>query len=194
MNMMSMNMNLNLSKNKIPFEFNPIEFVSDFAFYNELIHYLNYIKLNNQDIEKRINTFVSLEKIIKNKWPKFNVVLYGSFSVGLSLKDSDIDVTIMCSELFNNINNNNNTKDKLINENIINLDINNNNNNINNIININENLRIFESQLLLDIFHELKNFEFCNKKDIEIIYSNISIIKCKCKITDILVDIWYFKI
>ena len=70
-------------------------------FNSEIIDYIDYITPNNFSTIKRKYTIELLTHIIQKYYPRWQVVLYGSFSQNLSTVFSDIDVAIYNNEKFN---------------------------------------------------------------------------------------------
>ena len=60
----------------------------------EIIDFYTYIKPKNEENAKRQETVNKLISYIKNRFPTYEVKIFGSFSVDLHLSDSDIDIVI----------------------------------------------------------------------------------------------------
>jgi predicted nucleotidyltransferase len=67
---------------------------SEMKFHNEILDFCDFIKLTDQERIDREITFNNFKKIIEENLPFWTVKLYGSFSLGLSLPDSDIDIGV----------------------------------------------------------------------------------------------------
>ena len=60
----------------------------------EILDFYEFIKPSQEEIENREKVYHYIENIIKKHWPDWKVEKYGSFTTGLSLPDSDIDLVI----------------------------------------------------------------------------------------------------
>jgi DNA polymerase sigma len=67
---------------------------SDLKFHNEILDFCDFIKLTKPERINREIAFNNFKRIIEEKLPFWTVELYGSFSLDLSLPDSDIDIAV----------------------------------------------------------------------------------------------------
>ena len=65
---------------------------------NEIIDYGNYITLNKEDIKLRERSIHIIKESIKALWPDCEAEVYGSYTTGLSLFNSDVDMIIFPKE------------------------------------------------------------------------------------------------
>ena len=61
---------------------------------NEMIKYVKDVELDDVSTKNRYNTIEPIKTVIGNKYPDANVILFGSYAQGLSIKSSDLDFTI----------------------------------------------------------------------------------------------------
>ena len=73
----------------------------------EIIDFYKFIQLNDEEKNARIKTYNNIKKLIEENFPDYSCELYGSFRIGLSLPDSDIDILIL-SKQDNNLDNDRN--------------------------------------------------------------------------------------
>lgn len=66
----------------------------NFRFYLEVIDLCNFLRLTQKEILTREITLKNLEQILKKEYPSCDVELYGSYIIGLSLPDSDLDIAL----------------------------------------------------------------------------------------------------
>ena len=77
----------------------------------EILDFCDFIKLTEEEINNRENTFNQIKGLIEEKFTEYKCVLYGSFKTGLSLPDSDIDILIVEKD-DNKINEENSEKER----------------------------------------------------------------------------------
>lgn len=82
----------------------------------EILDFFNLIKATDEENNLRVKTFNMFNKLIKNKWPNWNVELFGSFPNNIHLPDSDIDVAVLKENITSLNNFNSYIKDSVISE------------------------------------------------------------------------------
>ena len=70
----------------------------------EIIDFYKFIQLNDEEKNARIKTYKSIKRLIEENFPDYICELYGSFRIGLSLPDSDIDILILPKHGYNSNN------------------------------------------------------------------------------------------
>ena len=68
----------------------------------EILDFYHFIELNNEEKELRNKTYNCIKNIIDDNFPDYFCELYGSFKIGLSLPNSDIDILILPKNEDNN--------------------------------------------------------------------------------------------
>eukprot|EP01125_Pyxidicula_operculata_P017881 TRINITY_DN6311_c0_g1_i2.p1 TRINITY_DN6311_c0_g1~~TRINITY_DN6311_c0_g1_i2.p1 ORF type:complete len:1020 (-),score=210.07 TRINITY_DN6311_c0_g1_i2:2264-5302(-) len=71
---------------------------------SEMKKYLTQLTPPKTIIEKRMDTFNYLERLLKSKWPDMDLKLFGSVAAGISTSSSDLDISFSTpkgSNLFN---------------------------------------------------------------------------------------------
>ena len=73
----------------------------------EILDFYHFIQLNEEEKKARIKTYNIIKNIIEENFPDYVCELYGSFRIGLSLPNSDIDILILPKEEKNGENKSN---------------------------------------------------------------------------------------
>ena len=134
----------------------------------EILDFCEFIQLTEEEKLLREKSFNYIKSVIEEKFTEYRCRLYGSFKLGLSLPDSDIDMLIIESE----------EKEKEKNN-----DSDNNNNAEINKSKVNEIIKN-----IYNILYSTNKFSY-----IEMIKAKVPIIKCTLKETGINVDISFFR-
>lgn len=126
----------------------------------EILDLYSYIKPSEKEKNLRDFTVKLLKNVITDRWPTWNVNVFGSYIIDLFLKDSDIDISISKSTSLNFSTNEFTDYDDFS-----------------------------EVELLYLIFKELIDKKFSNEENCNIILAKVPIIKCVCSETGIKIDI-----
>ena len=135
----------------------------------EILDFCDFIQLTNEEKLLREKSFNYIKSVIEEKFSEYRCRLYGSFKLGLSLPDSDIDMLIIESEEKEK------DKDKDKNSEDDNSQLKK--------IKVNE---IIKS--IYNVLYSTNKFSY-----IEMIKAKVPIIKCTLKETGINVDISFFR-
>jgi hypothetical protein len=136
-----------------------IESLGIIKLHYEILDFFNLLKAREEENSLRMKTFNLFNDLIKNKWPNWNVELFGSFPNNIHLPDSDIDVVVLKENITHHKNFNSYIKDSIISE----------------------------SGQLNMIYLELIKKGFVD--EIRMVDAKVPIIKIKCKQTQIRMDI-----
>jgi len=131
--------------------------------HNEISEFYQYITPNSEDHKSRIETFKLFRKIIKSKWSSWEVKLFGSFPLKTHLPDSDIDLIVFKQTDLAEGKFNEYMTDALLTE--------------------NKQLHYIQSILI--------ETNFCD--EINYVDARVPLIRCKCRKTQIRMDITYIK-
>jgi predicted nucleotidyltransferase len=151
---------LNTPKSNVPWvSEKTIESLGIVKLHYEILDFFHLIKATDEENTLRVKTFNLFNRLIKNKWPNWNVELFGSFPNNIHLPDSDIDVVVLKENITSHSNFNSYIKDSVISE---------------------------GGQLNL-IYREILTKGFVD--EIRYVDAKVPIIKIKCKETQVRMDI-----
>lgn len=68
----------------------------------EILDFYEFIKLKPEEKELRKKTFEEVKNLIESKYKEYSVHIFGSFTIDLSLPDSDIDLLILSDKIKKN--------------------------------------------------------------------------------------------